>query len=174
MEHKSIWLMRARANRQPLVTQTIEKIVVGTYQEGESEFLHSYKKLYNMVYSGIENINFTTKEKEDLIVDGIELLAKGLDISNNSNSTNRRTFITFKMHKLIVYILNLYAVPKWGTSFIGLIDQSISRIIISCLNWLEKLWRVENEDQFHSEIAYYDPLIVCLFRCLSTVEPHFK
>lgn len=104
--------MRARAKRQPLLAKTIERIVVGTYKEGESEFLHSYKKLYNMAYSGNENVNSTTKEKEDLIVDNLELLAKGLDISNNSNSTNRKVFITFKMHKLIVYILNLYAIPK--------------------------------------------------------------
>ena len=166
--------MRAKAKRQPILTQSIEKLVIGTYQEGESEFLRSYKEMYNMVYYQNDNTNLQTKEKEDIIVDKIELLARGLEISNNSNVANRKIFISYKIHKLIVGILNQYIVPKWNPSMIGCIDQSSNKIILSCFNWLDKLWRVENESQFHSEIAYYDPLIIWLFKCLSTVEVHFK
>lgn len=49
--------------------------------------------------------HYSLKEREESLIQNIEVLARGVDITNNSNESNRKVFVSLKMYKVLVMIM---------------------------------------------------------------------
>ena len=148
--------------------------MTGSSVTDDSDFVTAYKTVYNTVYSSTPKGHLAMKEKEDLLVQNIDLIGRGLEVTNNSNEANRRSFINFKMHRLFVYVMDLYLTPKYELPQFNIHNAGTNKVVGAVLGMLEKLCKVDEDRQFHTEIAYYDPLILSLFDCLEKLENYFK
>lgn len=174
MENNSIFLLRSKSKHAPHLNCKISRLMTGSSATDDSDFVTAYKTVYNTVYSSTPKGHLAMKEKEDLLVQNIDLIGRGLEVTNNSNEANRRSFINFKMHRLFVYVMDLYLTPKYELPQFNIHNAGTNKVVGAVLGMLEKLCKVDEDRQFHTEIAYYDPLILSLFDCLEKLENCFK
>lgn len=174
MENRSIFLLRSKSKHAPHLNCKINRLMTASSATDDSDFVTAYKTVYKTVYTSTPKGHLAMKEKEDLLVQNIELIGRGLEISNNSNEANRRSFINFKMHKLFVNVMDLYLTPKYELPHLNILNAGTNKVIGAVLGMLEKLCKVDEDKQFHIEVAYYDPLVLSLFDCLEKLENLFK
>jgi len=167
MERTSFLLLQSKGKQNAHLMRKAIKNFYSVEEQDDGEFLKAYKAIWrwNNDSSQLHRQSFNStlirsnsKGEETDLIPHIEALTRGLD--NNSSEENRQLFISHKMHIVLVTLLNANIDPRNQMEFLSRQYKTSNKVIVSILEMLSKLVNVKDEHTFHTEIAYYDPLIV--------------